>query len=74
MLHDSIEPSLTIAEFRAVERISHSSYFAMRKRGEGPDELRSGRLIRITREAHRRWRKRRTVLASKATSTVSGAA
>lgn len=52
--------SLTIAEFCAAERMSRPFYFKLRQRGKGPRELREGRFVRITPEAHAEWRRQRT--------------
>ena len=49
-----------------VEGISRSAYYAMKKRGEGPDEVHAGARRLITPEARKRWQRRRTVPASKA--------
>ncbi len=54
----SREPSETIDEFCAVEHLSRSSYYKMRKLGYGPDEMvvPGTSIIRITPQAHREWR------------------
>lgn len=45
----------TIEEFCVFYRMSRSTYFRMRKAGDGPQEQRSGRQIQITQEAAERW-------------------
>jgi len=47
------EPSMTINEFLAVERISRSSYYKMRDHGYGPAETRvpGTEIIRISARA-----------------------
>jgi hypothetical protein len=49
--------SLTLRQFCAAEGICLASYFAMRRRGYAPVELRipGSRIIRITHEARRNW-------------------
>jgi hypothetical protein len=50
------EHSLSINEFCARHRISRGKYFALRKAGLGPAEMRLGRaLVRISAEAERAW-------------------
>jgi hypothetical protein len=52
--------SLTIDEFCDCEKISRWTYFAMRRNGHGPDELRvpGTTIARITPKAHEAWRTR----------------
>jgi excisionase family DNA binding protein len=56
----------TPSEFMTVEQFcerygfSRSHYFRMRDRGEGPKEVRAGRLVRITKEALSEWEKAHT--------------
>jgi len=54
------EPSMTINEFLAVERISRSSYYKMRDHGYGPAETRvpDTEIIRISARARREWHAR----------------
>ena len=54
------EPSMTINEFLAVERISRSSYYKMRDHGYGPAEtlVPGSTIIRITARARRKWHAR----------------
>jgi len=54
------EPSMTINEFLAVERISRSSYYKMRDHGYGPAETRvpGTEIIRISARARREWHAR----------------
>jgi hypothetical protein len=51
--------SKTITQFCRAEQMSRPFYFKLRKRGLGPRELREGRFIRITPEAHAEWRRAR---------------
>lgn len=56
MLHQVLEPAIsrrcfTIAQFCEWLGISRAHYFAMRRRGQGPAELRYGRKVLITAEA-----------------------
>jgi hypothetical protein len=66
-----IEPSISVSEFSEIENISRTAYYAMKKRGEGPDETHIGNRRTITPEAHRRWRKRRTKPAGKSVPATS---
>jgi hypothetical protein len=50
--------SKTIDEFCRDNRISRSFYYKMRNAGIGPDEMRFNTIVRITREAERRWQQR----------------
>ena len=56
-------PSLTILEFCAAEKISRGKYYELQCNGTGPDELRVAGLVRITPEAHARWRRKSTPTA-----------
>jgi len=58
--------SLTIMGFCAAENISRAGYYNLKKKGLAPDETRIGRTIRITPEAHMRWRRKHTVRAAAA--------
>jgi hypothetical protein len=51
------ERSLTVAEFCALERMSPTTYFKLKKAGLGPQEVRfpGMNFIRITAEARREW-------------------
>jgi hypothetical protein len=51
--------SKTIDQFCTAEQMSRPKYFKMRKLGLGPNEVRDGRFIRITPEAHAEWRRAR---------------
>jgi hypothetical protein len=56
---DLPEPSFTIDEFCAIERICRTKYNALREKGLAPDELRlPGRTIRITAAARAAWHKK----------------
>lgn len=50
--------TFTIKEFCGRHKISRSHYYDLRKSGDGPKEIRSGRLVRITREAEGAWLRR----------------
>jgi hypothetical protein len=50
--------SKTIEEFCHDHSISRSFYYKMKKLGIGPDEMRHGTAVRITREAEMRWMQR----------------
>jgi hypothetical protein len=52
---------LSIRQFCDMHDISWGHYFNMRKRGEGPDEMRAGRRVIITPEAATAWRRARIV-------------
>jgi hypothetical protein len=52
--------SSTIAEFCATEKISRAKYYVLKKKGLNPDETVVDGIIRITPEAHLRWRRRHT--------------
>jgi hypothetical protein len=49
--------SKTIDQFRRAEQMSRPFYFKLRKRGLGPREIRNGRHIRISPQAHADWRR-----------------
>jgi hypothetical protein len=49
--------SKTIDQFCAAEQMSRPYYYVLRRRGLGPRELRNGRFIRITPQAHADWRR-----------------
>jgi predicted DNA-binding transcriptional regulator AlpA len=52
--------SLTIEGFCEAEGIARPTYYELRKDGRGPEEMRLGpQIIRITAQAHARWRARR---------------
>ncbi|WP_322044981.1 hypothetical protein [Paraburkholderia sp. J67] len=53
--------SLSVTEFCERYRLTKTTYFQMRKRGEGPEEIRIGsRMIRITETAAVQWVQDRT--------------
>lgn len=53
------EPSYTIPEFCAAERISEPYYYKLRAEGRGPKEMRSGeRCVRISHRARLEYQKR----------------
>jgi hypothetical protein len=53
------DPSKTIGQFCATERMSRAKYFKDRAKGRGPREMRDGRWVRISPEAHAEWRRER---------------
>jgi hypothetical protein len=57
--------AMSIKQFCADNDISEAYYFVLRKRGEGPDEMRIGRSVRISREARARWRRQRETSINK---------
>lgn len=58
---DELHPSYTIDEWCAVEKISRSKFYELRRLGTGPDLMRVGSRYRISHEAAIQWRKDRTV-------------
>jgi hypothetical protein len=59
----------TIKEFCADNRISRAQYYRLKEKGLGPDETRfgdDGKIVLITQESARAWRKRHTQAASSA--------
>ena len=50
--------SYTIGEFCRAHRISRAHYYDLKNEGSGPDELRLGRKVTISKEAAERWRRR----------------
>jgi hypothetical protein len=55
--------AFSIREFCDAHGISWGHYFNLRKRGEGPREMRAGARVLITREAADEWRRAHTVAA-----------
>jgi hypothetical protein len=53
------EPSLTIPEFCALEKISRVFFYELAKRGKAPLTYYAGAARRITPEAHQEWRRAR---------------
>jgi hypothetical protein len=53
------DASQTISEFCTSEKISRAKYFALRREGRGPREMRDGKWVRITAEARRDWQRER---------------
>ena len=51
--------AFSIAEFCAAHHISRSYYFMIRRRGEGPREMKVGRRRLISVEAAADWRRER---------------
>jgi hypothetical protein len=62
------EASKTIDEFCEHEKISRAKYYQLRKIGKGPVELRVGGVIRITPQAHAKWRRKYTKPSATAAS------
>ena len=52
------DPSLTIAEFCALEKISRGGLYKIWARGEGPAVYRIGKSVRISQQARAEWRRR----------------
>ena len=50
----------TIADFCAAFRMGRNSYYAMKRAGLGPREIRHGSLIRISVEAAAEWERARS--------------
>jgi hypothetical protein len=48
---------LTIVEFCQRNRISRQFYYKLRRRGEGPSEIRLGNKVLIAKEAAENWRR-----------------
>ena len=47
--------TLTIKQFCALVPMSETTYFVMKRAGQGPREMRIGRHVRISREAAAAW-------------------
>ena len=60
------DASRTIDRFCELEAISRFSYYKMRRNGHGPEELHipGTEVVRITKDAHDRWRERMQELAA----------
>jgi hypothetical protein len=56
--------AFTIDEFCSAHGFRPTLYYALRKDGEGPTEIRVGRRVLITVEAAERWRAERTAASS----------
>lgn len=54
-IKDAERVSFTIEEFCARHRLSRSTYYDLRKRGLGPQEMKSGRWTRISRASEDVW-------------------
>jgi hypothetical protein len=54
---------LSIRQFCDVHGFSIGTFFNLRKRGEGPQEMRAGRRVIITPEAVAAWRRARFIAA-----------
>jgi hypothetical protein len=63
----SFEPSYSIVEFCRVEGISKPTYFLLRARGLGPEEMRypGMRIVRITHRARETWQRKMSSLSGK---------
>jgi hypothetical protein len=53
------EPSLTIDEFCALEKISRAFFYKLDRQGKAPRTYRAGVTRRITPEMHDEWRRAR---------------
>jgi hypothetical protein len=51
--------AFTIPEFARLHGFSPAYYYILRARGEGPQEMRLGRRVLVSREAAARWRETR---------------
>lgn len=60
----------TREEFCAAHRIGRTKYFELRKSGKGPDEIKIGSKMLITRESAARWRAARDAEAKEQTAPV----
>jgi hypothetical protein len=60
---ETLPTAFSIREFCDANGISHGTYFNMRRRGEGPREMRIGSRVLITAEAAAEWRAAHTVAA-----------
>lgn len=58
------QDNFTVAEFCRAVRISKVTYYALKKRGEAPDEMHVGRRRIITPAAKAAWENHRTVRAA----------
>jgi predicted DNA-binding transcriptional regulator AlpA len=47
--------TLTIAQFCSLVPMSQAMYFRMKRAGQGPQELRIGRHVRISKQAAEAW-------------------
>ncbi|SIT42234.1 conserved hypothetical protein [Paraburkholderia ribeironis] len=65
-----MERNLTVAEFCEINRISKVHYYALKKTGNGPDEIRAGRRTTITPQAAREWQERMTHRAAESEITA----
>jgi hypothetical protein len=53
------EPSRTIPEFCAMERVSRGTFYNWEKQGKAPRTYNVGPIRRITPDAHAEWRRER---------------
>ena len=53
--------ALSVREFCEVHGIGIATYYRLKARGEGPEEMRAGARVLISVEAAKRWRQKRTV-------------
>jgi hypothetical protein len=53
--------AFTIGEFCQAHRISPSTYFQLKREGQGPVEMAIGRRRLVSRESARKWRRAREV-------------
>jgi hypothetical protein len=53
----STEPhAFTLSEFCVAHRIGLNTYYRLRKTGKGPEEVRIGTKVLVTKESAARWR------------------
>jgi hypothetical protein len=67
----SMEPEcFTRGEFCVAHRIGLSTYYCLRREGSGPDEIKIGRKVLITKESAARWRAARDAEAKEHAAQV----
>jgi hypothetical protein len=64
------DPSYTVSEFCAAERISRVALYAFWKCGKGPRFYLNGRCRRITSAARMEWQREREAEATQATAAA----
>jgi predicted DNA-binding transcriptional regulator AlpA len=71
MISTNIRRDLTIRRFCQKHRIGKSTYYDLKKRGLGPQELHIGKSVRITAEADDEWVQRMQAQAAGNVPTFS---
>ena len=72
MSMDLPRSAFTIPEFCARNSISPAHYFNLKRRNQGPREIRAGKSVRISLEAEADWqRAREAASAAEATETTA---